>query len=162
MLVLALILIGAGFGLGAVLGAPYLPVLRRDVEALLDLAALKPGEHLIDLGSGDGKLLKAAARRGLRATGYEINPLLYLVSRLNCWRYRRLVTIHLADFWRVPWPPAEAIYVFLIGRYMAKLDRQMQRRLQRPTRVVSYVFEIPGRRPVASTKNAHCYRYPIS
>ncbi|HSH31821.1 MAG TPA: hypothetical protein VK963_04120 [Candidatus Saccharimonadales bacterium] len=157
-----LLLLASGFGLGALLGAPYLPVLRRDVETLLDLAELGPGQHLIDLGSGDGKLLKAAARRGIRATGYEINPLLYVAARLNCWRYRRLVTIHLADFWRVPWPPADVIYVFLIGRYMRKLDHQLQHRITRPTRVVSYVFEIPDRTAVASTKNSFCYRYPIS
>ena len=59
--------------------------------------------------TGDGRLLRTAASRGIRGIGYEINPLLVLISRLVCWRYRRLITIHLADFWRVQLPPADAI-----------------------------------------------------
>lgn len=42
------------FGAGAFFGAPYLPARRPDVEAALDLAELRPGEKLIDLGSGEG------------------------------------------------------------------------------------------------------------
>jgi 16S rRNA A1518/A1519 N6-dimethyltransferase RsmA/KsgA/DIM1 with predicted DNA glycosylase/AP lyase activity len=108
-LILILLLIVLPFGIGAILGAPYLPILRRDSDRLLKLAGLKPGQTLIDLGSGDGRLLKAAAAQGIRCIGYEINPYLVFISRLVCWRYRHLVTIHTADFWHTPLPPADAI-----------------------------------------------------
>ena len=157
-----LLILALFFGLGALMGAPYLPILRRDQASLLELCELKPGQTLLDLGSGDGRLLRLAASRGIRGIGYEINPLVYLVSLVVCWPYRRLIKLHLADFWQVRLPEADVIYVFLIDRYMAKLDRKLIAELKRPTPVVSFVFKIPGREPVKSTRNAARYEYPAS
>lgn len=159
MLLTILVILAVAFGLGAWLGAPYLPILSRDSAALLELSQLQPGQTLIDLGSGDGRLLRHAAARGIRCIGYEINPFLVLISRLVTWRYRRLITIHLADFWHVTLPPADAVYVFLIQRYMARLDRKLTAEITRPTRVVSFVFEIPHRQPVQRNSNTFVYAY---
>lgn len=156
MILLAIVL---PFGAGAILGAPYLPILRRDSRRLLKLAGLKPGQTLIDLGSGDGRLLRAAAAQGIKCIGYEINPYLVLISRLVCWRYRHLVTIHTADFWRTPLPSADAIYVFGLDRYMSRFDRKFRAEITRPTKVISYIFEIPGRPTIAATNNTHVYEY---
>lgn len=153
-------LVAGSFALGALLGAPYLPSWRRDTEDLLDIAQLQPGQKLLDLGSGDGRILLAAAARGISAVGYEINPLLYLYSRWRCWRYRRLIKIKLADFWREDWPSVEVIYVFLIKRYMTKLDRKLKQELQQSTKVVSYIYPIPGQTPTKTTRNAYLYNYP--
>lgn len=149
----------SGFAIGAILGAPYLPVFGRDIDSLLELAELKKGETIVDLGCGDGRLLKAAAKKGVKGVGYEINFWLYLVARLNCWRYRRLVKIHLRDYWRVKLPEADVIYVFLIEHYMSKLDQKLVSELRHPTRVISYVFTIPGREPTRRTRNAALYLY---
>jgi cyclopropane fatty-acyl-phospholipid synthase-like methyltransferase len=147
------------FAVGAFIGAPYLPIRQVDAEAALDLAAVKKGETVIDLGSGDGRLLIAAARRGAQAIGYEINPLLWLWSLVATWPYRRHITIHLKSYWQATLPPADVIYTFLITRYTAKLDRKLTTELHQPTRVVSYVFELP-RKPEKQTRNTFLYRYP--
>jgi SAM-dependent methyltransferase len=147
------------FGVAAITGAPWLPTMRRDAEGALDLANLKPGQTIIDLGSGDGRLLATAARRGCRAIGYEINPFMYLISLAVTWRYRRQVNIHLADFWHAPLPPADAIYVFLIQRLMPRLDAKLTHELTQPTPVISFVFSIPGRKPAVTTKNTYLYQY---
>ena len=160
-IILGLLIFG-GFGLGALLGAPYLPILAQEREELLDLAALKPGQTILDLGCGDGTLLRAAARRGVRAIGYEINPLLFLLAWLLCLPQRQQISVRFGDFWRANWPPSDIIYVFLIERYMLKLDRELNSRLSKSTKVVSYVFAIPGRQAVRSNKNAWVYDYPIS
>jgi SAM-dependent methyltransferase len=60
---------------------PYVPTPPEVVEAMLDLAQLKPGEQVIDLGSGDGRIAIAAARRGARALGVERNARLVARSR---------------------------------------------------------------------------------
>jgi hypothetical protein len=156
LIILSIVL---AFGLGAWRGAPYVPILHRPAQDLLDLADLKPGQTLIDLGSGDGRLLKLAAQRGIRGIGYEINPWLWLISVVNCRPYRDRVEIHLADFWRVELPPANAISVFLIDRYMARLGTKLERELTIPTTVVSYVFAIPGKKPAVTTKNSFRYDY---
>ena len=72
------------FGLVAFRGAPYVPTHRRKIMAALDLMNLKSNDMVVDLGSGDGNFLIAAARRGWRAVGYEINPVLCLISWLRC------------------------------------------------------------------------------
>lgn len=147
------------FGIGAFIGAPYLPIRKPDVEAALDLGKVTAGQTVVDLGSGDGRLLKAAARRGAHAIGYEINPLLWLWSLATTWRYRQLVTIHLGDLWQAKLSDPDVVYVFMIQRYINRLDRKLASELKRPTLVVSYVFELP-RKPIKTTYNTQLYRYP--
>jgi hypothetical protein len=156
LVILAVVL---AFALGIRRGAPYVPILKRDSDALLKLAELKPGDTIIDLGSGDGRLLKAAAARGIKGIGYEINPILVVISRLVCWRYRRLVKIHLADFWKVKLPPVAAVYTFLLPRYMTDLDGYLKRQITKRTPLISFAFEIPGRRPDRANRNTYVYYY---
>ena len=159
MITLIVLLIVLPFGLAAIIGAPYVPVLHRDATGLLELAELKPGQTIIDLGSGDGRFLLAAAKHGYRGIGYEINPFLVVVSRVLTWRYRHLVTIHLADLWQVKLPPADVIYIFLIDRLMPKLDAKLKREITTPTSVISFVFAIPEKTAERTTRNAFRYRY---
>lgn len=147
----------AAFAIAGLVGAPYVPILRRDYQPLLDATGLQPGQTLIDLGSGDGRLLRAAAARGIRGIGYEINPVMVWISRLVCWRYRRLVTIRLANLWNTPLPPADTIYTFLLPKYMEQLDRYLDTHLVHPTQVISYVFAIPSRQPIKHVANAYFY-----
>jgi len=147
-------LIGLGiisvcFGLVVFVGAPYLPTLTPQVTAALKLAALKPGQHLLELGCGDGKILVAAARQGIKVTGYELNPLLVLVCKIRTWRYRQLVTVRLADFWRIELPTADAVFVFLLPKYMTRLDtklNQLSVKQNLSLRLISFAFQIPDRR----------------
>ena len=146
------------FGVGAIFGAPFLPVRRVDMEAALDLADLKPGERFIDLGSGDGRLLVAAAKRGATAIGYEINPLLYVWSKIVTWKHRKRVSIRLQSYWNTQLPEADVIYTFLLDRYMDRLHHKLIKQVARPTRVVCYVFELP-QTPVKQTRNTFLYHY---
>lgn len=158
IVILALIL--AAFAFAGLVGAPYVPIHRRNQTALLDLLDLKPGQTLVDLGSGDGQLLRAAASRGLRAVGYEVNPVMVAVSWLVCWPYRQRVAIHRANLWHTPIPPADAVYVFLLPKFMARLDAKLTAEIKHPTTVISYVFPIPGRTPVKTGAGSLIYRYP--
>ncbi len=158
-MVLIFLIVAVLFGLGAIFGAPYLPVLKAEHDNLLDMCELDPGDTLLDLGSGDGRFLKAAAKRGYIAIGYEINPILYVISRLITYRQRNAVTIYLGDYWHKQLPEAKAIYVFLIDRYMKRLDKKLSKEIKSPTNVISFVFAIPNRKPDLSTRNAFRYRY---
>lgn len=146
------------FALGAILGAPYVPTLTKSGNDLLDMVDLKNGATIIDLGSGDGAFALQAARRGYKVIGYEINPILVIVARLRTLKYRKQVTIYLRDFWRVDLPEADAIYVFLIDRYMQKLGDKLNSEIKKPTLVVSHVFKIPGIKPLKENQNATVYK----
>src|SRR6185437_14241003 len=93
-------------------GAPYLPTLQKQGGVALGLLNLKPGQTLLELGSGDGKMLILAARAGLNVVGIELNPFLFIISWLRTRRYRGQVRIIWGDFWRVSWPECDGVFVF--------------------------------------------------
>ena len=140
-------------------GAPYLPTLRPQVRAALKLADLKPGDTLLELGCGDGRVLIAAARQGLNVVGYELNPLLAVLAWLRTRRYRRRVRVIWGDFWRKPWPPAEAIFTFLLPRYMPKLNKKVMQYSDKPVKLISFAFTIPGKKTAAEKNGVYLYKY---
>lgn len=148
------------FGLVVLFGAPYLPTLNRQTIAALDLLDLKPGQTLLELGSGDGRVLIAAAKRGVNSIGYELNPLLVIYSRIRTWRQRGLITVHWGNYWRKDWPPTDGIFVFLLDKYMKKLDTNIiQRYPNRRVKLVSFAFKIPGKKPTKEIDGVYLYVY---
>lgn len=155
LLIIALVLLVAFAGV-LVRGAPYLPTMERQATAALDMLALKPGQTLLELGSGDGKVLLLAARQGLQVVGIELNPFLVAVSWLRTRRYRRQVRIIWGDFWRVEWPPYDGAFTFLLDRFMRRLDKRMQGS-GKP--LVSFAFQIPGRKASKVRDGIYLYKY---
>lgn len=156
--VLLVVLILAGFTV--FFGPPYLPVLKRQTDAALDLLALKPGDTLLELGSGDGRVLVAAAKRGINVVGIELSPVLVIISWLATRRYHKHVRIIWGSYFRTPWPQADAIYTFMIARHMTKLDRHIgQWRTGRPVRLVSVAFVVPGKKPADVKDGVYLYNY---
>lgn len=146
-------------------GAPYLPTLTPQVNTALKLAKLKPGQTLLELGCGDGKVLIAAAQQGITVVGYELNPILAALAWLRTRRYRRNVTVVWGNFWRKPWPQAEAIFVFLLPRLMPKLHTTVQTYAatqKHPVKLVSFAFTIPGYEPSAEKDGLYVYTYPAA
>lgn len=156
---IALVIVLICFAGVLLFGAPYLPTLTPQVEVAFDLAGCKPGDHLLELGCGDGKLLIAAAQRGIRATGYELNPILFAVCWLRTWRYRKLIIVRLANFWRAHWPPTDVIFVFLLPKYMHQLDKKIVQYSIKPVKLVTFAFAIPGKKPSAERKGVMMYSY---
>lgn len=160
MEILAALAIGAVlvFGFVVFFGPPYLPTRRAQIAAALDLLELKPGQTLLDLGSGDGRVVKAAAKRGLKVVGIELNPLLVLISRLATWRYRNNVRIIWGSYFALKWPPADGIFTFMIGRQMQKLDQKIEAGVK-PVRLASFAFKIPGKKLLRQKRGVYLYEY---
>lgn len=160
MIWLLLLVLIIPFAFVLLFGAPYLPTRKTQVDQALDLLALKKGELLIDLGSGDGAVLVEAARRGIRSVGYELNPFVFAVAYIRVWRYRSLVKLKLQNFWNQPIPPeTKGVFVFLLDKYMVKLDGKLKTEAPKGTRVVSYTFEIPGKKAKSSKQALNLYQY---
>lgn len=140
-------------------GAPYLPTLRKGRTTALQLLNLKPGQVLLELGCGDGRLLKEAAKQGIVGVGYELNPLLVVIAKLVTYKYRRQITIKWANYWQAHWPEANGIYVFLLKKYMGKLDQNIEERNIRNIKVLSYGFEIGGKKCVKKQAGFFLYKY---
>lgn len=135
--------------------APFLPTRQRDVERVLRLARVKPGERLYDLGAGDGRFIVAAAKHyGAAAIGYEISLLPYLAAR---WRLAvsglgPKARIEWKDFFHVDLSQADVIVCFLTPAALAKLGPKFKQELRPGTRIVSYTFSLPGWTPVRKDK----------
>ncbi|MEI9913557.1 MAG: hypothetical protein WDN66_00885 [Candidatus Saccharibacteria bacterium] len=142
-----------------VVGAPYLPTLNTQVNAALDLVDLRKGQTLIELGSGDGRVLIAAAKRGINSVGYEINPILVVVSYLITMRYRKQIKIVWGNYWKKQWPDADGVFVFLISRYMRKLDSYLSDYPHKPIKLVSFAFKIPDKKISRSEDGVYLYQY---
>lgn len=161
MIWLVIVLLVLIFSFGGVIffGAPYLPTLRPQLRAALELADLKPGQTLLELGCGDGKVVLAAAKQGIKVTGYELNPILAAVAWLRTRPYGRNARIVWGDFWSRPWPPADAIFVFLLPRYMPKLNNVVTRKAAKPVKLVSFAFTVPDKPPTREKAGVYLYEY---
>ena len=140
-------------------GAPFLPTLKPKLSIALELAQLKKGQTLLELGSGDGRVLKAAARAGYNVVGYELNPLLVVYSRFSTIRYRKQVQIVWGNYWKKTWPDADAIFVFLLQPYMEKLDARITKDCKKGTRLVSFAFTIQSKKPNKEKDGLYLYVY---
>lgn len=148
------------FSVVILFGAPYLPTLGKQQQQALDMLGLKPGQSLLELGSGDGRMLLAAARRGIHATGYELNPILVVISYIVTWRYRKLITIKWGNIWQSVWPQTDGIYVFLLEKFMKKLDKNITQLYKgNNVKVVSYTFKIPDKTPAKIVDALYLYEY---
>ena len=159
LLIIAGIVLAAGFV--AFTGAPYVPSHRRDVVRVFsELQPLTADDIVVDIGSGDGVVLREVSKLGARAVGYEIHPVLVWISR---WLSRNdsRVTVKLANFWRMPLPDDTTIvYTFGEARDIGKMYARVQHeatRLGRPLWFVSYAFAVAGAEPVRTDKSYNVY-----
>jgi SAM-dependent methyltransferase len=159
MIWLILLLILLCFAVVVLFGAPYLPTLTPQVKTALELADLKPGQTLLELGCGDGKVLIAAAKQGITAVGYELNPIMAAVCWLRTRRYRRHVKVIWGDFWQRSWPPADAIFTFLLPKFMPRLNKKIMQSPDKPVKLVSFAFKIPGKNPDGERNGVFLYKY---
>ncbi|HEY1085191.1 MAG TPA: hypothetical protein VGE34_00510 [Candidatus Saccharimonadales bacterium] len=151
------------FGFVVFFGAPYVPSRQKHLEYAFDkLYRLSGKDLLLDLGSGDGKVLREAARRGARAVGFELNPLLVFIANLLSKDKRKAVS-HVANIWTKPFPAeTTVVYIFGDSRDIEKLEKRISHeaaRLERKLYVMSYGFKLPNH--TAKKHLAAYYLYEI-
>ncbi len=159
IVILAAVVLVLIFGLVVFFGAPYLPTLKPQTSLALDMLKLKSGQTLLELGSGDGRILAAAAERGIYTIGIELNLLLVIYTKLRYWKYRKFISVRWGNFWLKPLPECDGIYTFLHTRFMQKLDNKIIQDLQKPVKLVSFGFELPNRKPVQEKSGLFLYKY---
>lgn len=149
------------FMVTSISGAPWVPARAFDIDKLLDDVKLQPSEVFYELGCGDGRLVKAAAQRGAKAIGYELNPFIWAIAWLRCAGVKG-ATVHLSDLWRADLHKADVVMAFLVPRTMPRLDRKAKAEMMPKARLVSYIFPIVGRESLPSSGSWHIYQYPKS
>lgn len=155
----AAILIILAYGAVLLFGAPYFPSLKPHTQAALDLLDLKKRQTVYDLGCGDGRFLRAAAKAGYRAVGYELNPFMFLISWVGTRKYGRRVKVRLGNFWQADISQADAIYIFLLDKYMSKLDDKLQKEAKPGLKLASHTFKIPAKKIAKQKYGVYLYKY---
>jgi 16S rRNA A1518/A1519 N6-dimethyltransferase RsmA/KsgA/DIM1 with predicted DNA glycosylase/AP lyase activity len=157
-LFLFILLLLIGFLVSSISGAPWVPARSYDVEVILDDVGLKNGEHYLELGCGDGRLVRAAARRGAIAVGYELNPVLWLVAKLKVMGSKN-AEVRFGDFWKVNLGKADVVMAFLVPRTMPRLGIKAQKEMKKSARLVSYIFPVPNKKHHLKHKSWYVYWY---
>jgi hypothetical protein len=151
------------FGFVVFRGAPYVPSRKVYInQALTELYTLNEKDVLVDIGSGDGVVLREAAKMGARAVGFEINPILVVISRLLSRKYSQ-ISVHLVDFWLTHVPDdTTVVYVFSVTRDAKKIIKWMQNevdRLNRPIYLINFGSELSDIKAVKKVGAYHLYKF---
>ena len=131
--------------------APYVVAPERAVDKMLDMANLKPGETLYDLGCGDGRIIITAAKRfNVKAVGVEISEQLArkAVENIRKAGVQNQVKVIHQDFMRTDLSDANVVTLYLATTANNTLRPNLERYLHLNTRVVSYDYPIPGWKPM--------------
>jgi SAM-dependent methyltransferase len=132
--------------------APYVNSPQRVVLKMLQMANLKPGETLYDLGCGDGRILIMAAEQfRVKAVGVELAPREVKKANEEVKKHHLQATVHViqGNMLRQDLSPADVITLYLTTSANESLRPNLERYLKINARVVSYDYPIPGWRPVS-------------
>lgn len=158
-----IVLITGGIGLGlTIVSAPFLiiPAIHRLPFMVSPLSAITrslkslppPPLRVVDLGSGDGRFIIEAAKKGYHGVGFELNPLLVSISYYNAYKAGVLknVSFKMDDFWKVNLSKFDVIACFGVKSIMAKLNDKI-------------ITECEGGIDKINKKNVSiiCYRFPL-
>ncbi|MCL1877175.1 hypothetical protein FWF74_04045 [Candidatus Saccharibacteria bacterium] len=159
---LIIVVMGIGVLCG---GAPFVPTRREWIDEALKLAQVGKNDVLVDLGSGNGEVLRMAIKHGAkRAVGYEINPLLACWSRVRLKKLGEKIEIRSKDFFRTNLPnDTTVIYLFQVDKVLKKIPEfllQQKAHLKAAKlRVIVFGFKIPDREVIRESNGMRLYEF---
>jgi precorrin-6B methylase 2 len=128
----------------------YVPTPQDVVDKMLEMAEIKEGDVVYDLGCGDGRIVVTAAERyGVKAVGFDINPKRIRESLENVRKHNvgHLVTIKQEDIFTLDLREANVVTLYLLPSLNVKLMPQLEK-LRPGSRIVSHDFDMRGAKPV--------------
>ncbi|MBI4256428.1 50S ribosomal protein L11 methyltransferase [Candidatus Uhrbacteria bacterium] len=141
-------------------GGPYVPSKMKDVNDMIRLARIKPTDTVVDLGSGDGRIVIAAALAGAqKSIGYEIYPGLVKRSqkRISQMRLEDCAEVKCQSMWDADLNNITVVFLFQIPYALDRIRHLLESQLTHGARVISNDFKIPGWEPDLSDGNVHLY-----
>ena len=139
-----------------VTAAPYVPTNKKRVKTMIEMAQVASTDTVLDLGSGDGRIVLTAAPFAQKVIGIEINPLLYYWST---WKARKKNNISFLrkDLWKVDLGNVDVLTIFFMAPKMEKLMQKIKKEMKPGSRVVSHAFTFPHWEPKEVQDNIRVY-----
>lgn len=127
------------------LGAPYVPTTAQFVDEILKKAALKKGSVFIELGSGDGRMVRAAVKNyGMRGVGIELNPLLVIYAALLAYlQGLKEIQFKRENFFDTNLKNCDVLFLFLLPKTLAELREKLFKECKNKL-IISHGFKIEG------------------
>lgn len=147
------------FLLPTVGGAIYLPSEEMRIRTIIELAKIRKGERAIDIGSGDGRLVRALAKAGAKAFGCEINPFLVLWSK---WKLKTAPqnergSIYWQNLWLTNFSEYQVVTLFGMTYIMNGLEKKLMKELKPGARVLCNSFPFPNWKPEKKVGSVYLY-----
>lgn len=127
----------------------YVPTPQDVVNRMLELAQVKKGDLVYDLGCGDGRIVVTAAKKyGCKAVGFDVDPERIKESKENVDKNKvgDLVQIKQEDIFTLDLSKANVITLYLLPRLNVQLIPQLEK-LKPGSRIVSHAFDMKGVKP---------------
>ncbi len=128
-------------------------------QKILLLANVRLGQKAVDLGSGDGRLVIAMAKLGVEAHGYEINPFLVILSKINIKRagLDNKAFVYWGSFWQKDLSEFDIVVLYGISYIMKKLEVKLKKELKSGAKVISNYFMFSNWSPEKQDGNIYLY-----
>ena len=128
---------------------PFVPTPQEVVDKMIELAGVKKGDTVYDLGSGDGRIVITAAKKGAKAVGFEIDGDLVKESRENVRKagVQNSAEIRQQDILTVDLSAASVVTMYLLPDVNLKLKPNLLSQLKPGSRVVSHSFDMGDWKP---------------
>jgi len=128
------------------MGAPYVPTSKKNIHDILMKAGLKKGQSFLELGSGDGRIVREAVKKyGVTGTGIDINLLLIFLSRfLATHEHLKNIEFKRENIFKTDFSQAHVIYFFLMPELIKKIAVRFDKEVKKGTLIISHGFKIIG------------------
>ena len=130
----------------SIMGAPYVPTSKKQIDTILERAKLKAGQRFIELGSGDGRIVRRAVQKySVYGVGVDINVLLVLLSRIYAKKqHLSNISFRKDNIFSTSLSEADVVYLFLMPDTIKKILQKFEKELKPSTLLISHGFKIPG------------------
>lgn len=128
-----------------VLDVPYVPTPQKVVDGMLELADVKKGEVVYDLGCGDGRIVITAAKKyGATGIGVDLNPerIKEANSNAEVAKVEEKVTFHEGDLFKFDFSKADVLTLYLLPDVNLELRPKIQSEMKPGSRIVSHAFDM--------------------
>jgi hypothetical protein len=128
---------------------PFVPTPQEVVDKMIELAGVKKGDVVYDLGSGDGRIVITAAKKGARSVGFDVDGDLVKESRENIRKagVQELAEIRQQDILTVDLSGASVVTMYLLPDVNLKLRPHILSQMKAGSRVVSHAFDMGDWKP---------------
>ena len=159
-LLLFVILMGIFFAIDIFLDLPYVGTNKGKIDTITKLAQIKKNETVLDLGSGDGRLLLVAAAKGAYAIGYELNPFSVLISRLHAHLkgHAENAMVYRQNMWKADLKVADVIFVYSLKSKIQKFEDFIYKNAHPGTRIVVNTNPFPNKKPIKVENGIFLYK----